>query len=169
MAKKKGGPIVKSKKKDIIEELKDIVESGEILGITETELSRKFDTTRVTIRKYLNEIYESVPEEDIRNIRVKLEVMFKKLFREAQKLMLNAESAKEKKEAMEFLLKCIKEFTDFLERFGLKAKAIENINVQGEFNHTHSINVVVQTFNNERIKDISLMEVSDYDRIENNN
>ena len=50
--------------------------------------------------------------------------MFQRLFREAQLLIQNADNPKDKKEAMEFLLRCIKEFTDFLERFFVKPREV---------------------------------------------
>lgn len=133
MAKtKKGGPIETERKKEIFDQLKEIIESGQILGVTNTQLAHKLNVSRVTLPKYLKEVYEAIPDEDIKIIQVKIDTIFQKLFREAQKLINSAQSDKEKREAMEFLLRCIKEFTDFLERFGLKARAVENYAIKAE-------------------------------------
>jgi len=130
MTGKKTGPIDKAKKVDIKEQLKEIVETGQILGATDTQLALQLGISRPTLSKYLQEIYEAIPEEDIKEVRLKIDVMFKKLFREAQKLIRTAQTDKDKREAMEFLLKCIKEFTEFLERFGIKEKVPDKFEVE---------------------------------------
>jgi len=139
--KRKGGPVPAYRKKEIIEELKGIIESGAILGVTDSHLAEKYEVSRATIVKYMNEIYESIPPEDINHLRIKIETMFKKLFREAQRLINNAHTDKDKKEAMEFLMKCIREFTEFLERFGLKQKAPDLHYVKGDVDNNINIQV----------------------------
>ena len=124
--------IQKSKKASIIEELTKIVESGQILGVTHQQLAVRFNTRRQTISTYLEKVYASIPPEDINSTRVKIQVMFDKLFREAQKMVQTANTNKERKDAMDLLLRMMDKFQDFLERFGIKPIADQNINVQAD-------------------------------------
>jgi len=149
MEKKKGGPIQKKKKAEIIEDLKNIVESGSILGLSNTELSQQLGINVRTLVKYLDEVYNSIPPEDIQHVQVKIDTMFKRLFRESEQLMRNARNDREKKEAMEFLLKCIKEFTEFLERFGIKAKAPDLHYMKGDIDSNINIQVITTNEQNE--------------------
>jgi len=149
MEKKKGGPIQKKKKAEIIEDLKNIVESGSILGLSNTELSQQLGINVRTLVKYLDEVYNSIPPEDIQHVQVKIDTMFKRLFRESEQLMRNARNDREKKEAMEFLLKCIKEFTEFLERFGLKQKAPDLHYMKGDIDSNINIQVITTNEQNE--------------------
>lgn len=126
---KRGGRISKEKKKDIMLELQEIIEDGTILGLTKTHLAKRFNTKRETITKYMGEVYALIPPEDINNVRVKIQTMFDKLFREVKTMLVTASNKREKKEAIDLMLRMMDKFQDFLERFGLKPKAEENINV----------------------------------------
>ena len=149
--KKKGGPIDKQKKADIMKTLTGLVLSGATLGATQTQLARQLDVNRETAVKYLKEIYNSIPPEDIEHTRVKLQTMFDRLFREAQDMMNTAKSPTAKKEAGEFMLKCFDKFQDFLERFGIKQKAVERF--EGKFEHLQlSINMDLPEY--EQIKEL---------------
>ncbi len=134
--------IEKAKKDNILKELTKIVETGQILGITHQELAERYSTRRQTISGYLDKVYASIPAEEIDSTRVKLQVMFDKLFREAQKMLVSADGNREKKEAMDLLLRMMDKFTDFLERFGIKQTAQQNINLQGEIT-TRSLEIQI--------------------------
>ena len=127
--KGKGGRVVETKKQDIFAELSSLIESGQILGITQTQLAEKFKVRRQTIAEYLKTIYESIPPEDINTTRVKIQVMFDRLFREVQTMIIKAKDFREKKEAIDLLLRMTDRFTVFLESFHVKAKAKEIVEV----------------------------------------
>ena len=128
----KGGPVTKKRKLEIIEELAKVIESGQILGITNTQLAKRFEIKRETVATYLKEIYNAIPSEDIKDIEIKLKVMFDRVFREVQTLLQTAVTNIEKERALKLLMDAMSQFTDYLERFGLKQKAIENIHIQQE-------------------------------------
>jgi len=117
---------------EVKNKLFQLVESGRIMGVTQFQLEKEFGVTRKTIAKWLKEIYKSIPPEDINVLRVKLETTFNFMLRDAQKMIRNSTNQKEKKEAHEFLLKVLDKFIDFLERFNLKPKMPENINITFE-------------------------------------
>jgi len=124
--------ITKVKKKAIFDELTELVESGQIMGVTQKQLSIKFGVKRETIARHLKKVYSVIPDEDIHHTKVKIKVMFDRLFREAQKMLITSKDNKERAEAMKLLLIMMDKFTDFLERFGIKEKVAEKHEIQGE-------------------------------------
>lgn len=134
--------IPNNRRSEILDELTKMVENGQTLGVTQQQLATKFNVKRETVKRYLDKVYQSIPPEDIKSIQVKLETMFNKLFREAQKMIQTAANQRERKEAMDLLLRCMDKFTDFLERFGIKAKAEENINLKADITQ-RSINIQI--------------------------
>lgn len=138
------------RKKEVMEELTKIVENGNILGVTQTQLSERFNIRRQTIAVYLQEIYNNIPSEDIEHTRVKIQVMFDKLFREAQKMIATAQDNKERKEAIDLLLRCMDKFTDFLERFNIKEKTPEKYDIRNI-----NINIDVEKLSDELLEEIS--------------
>lgn len=138
VTKRKGGPIPKKIKDPIMEELTKIVQNGNILGVTHEQLASKFrakydiNLKRQVIGSYLEKVYASIPPEKIQNTQLKLEVMFNKVFRIVQEMVSKAQTPKEKKEALDLLLRAMDKFTDFLERFGIKEKIADKHEIQGE-------------------------------------
>ena len=57
---KKAGRVPKKKKKEIMEQLENIVTEGTILGVTNQQLAEKFKVNRETIACYLKEIYKKI-------------------------------------------------------------------------------------------------------------
>ena len=134
--------ITNKRRNEIQEELRILVESGKILGETHTMLAEKFDVKSETISRYLKQIYSKIPAEDIEHTRVKIQVMFDKLFRESEKMLVTAQDNKEKKEAIDLLLRCMDKFIDFLERFGVKAKAPDLHYMKGDIDNNINIQVI---------------------------
>ena len=131
--KRKGGPIPNKIKDPIIEELTKIVQNGNILGVNQQQLADKFSSQyqinirRQTIADYLEKVYSSLPPEKIEHTQVKLEVMFNKVFRIVQEMISTAKTNKEKKEAVDLLLRAMDKFTEFLESFGIKQKVADRL------------------------------------------
>lgn len=142
IVKSKGGPVTKQRKEEIIESLTELIENGNILGITNKQLSIQYKVKRETISKYLKEIYSRIPEENIKEIEIKLKVMFDKIFRYAQRLMNQASTPVEQERALRLLLQCMKEYTDFLERFGYKPVATQNIDLNANITQ-RSLNIQI--------------------------
>lgn len=137
--KKKGGPLNNKKRKDIIQELEKIIINGQSLGVTNVQLAKQFGVQRHTIKKYLDDIYSNIPPEQIQHTQVKMQTMFDKIFREAQRMLSEAKSFDEKRVAGDFMLKCLDKFTDFLERFGIKPKVADNLNINADITNKQLI------------------------------
>ncbi|MBW6469590.1 MAG: hypothetical protein K0A90_00030 [Methanosarcinaceae archaeon] len=111
----------------IMGELTKLVESGQIIGLTQTALGEKYNVRRQTISNYLTDIYEDMPPEDINATRIKIQVVFDRLFREAQYMLAKSSSIKERRESVDLMLRVLDRFTAFLENFHIKEKATEKV------------------------------------------
>jgi len=165
--KGKGGPVTKSKKADIISKLKTLILDGEIDHKRYEVLAERFKTTRQTIGKYVDEIYKSVPQEEVRKVIIDFSLVFEKLEVTVNEALAEAQTVKEKTEVIKTYFQLIREKTDFLERFFIKEKVADKIDLNADIKQT-SINVNISTFSKERITEIDAMEVVDYDRLANN-
>lgn len=136
IVKRKGGPLNKKIKNNIMLELTKIVENGNILGVNNQQLADRFsekyeiNIKRQLIGTYLKKIYSDIPEEDIKHTKVKLEVMFEKIFRIAQEMIARASTNKEKQIAVDLLLRAMDKFTVFLESFGIKEKVADKMELK---------------------------------------
>lgn len=129
--KKKGGPLTKAKKARITSKLRDLIKSS-ALGNTDYEsLAKVFKTTRKTIGNYVNEIYASTPPEEIHKVMLDFRFTFDKLEREVNSALRNAETVREKMEVIKTYFQFIKEKTDYLEKFFIKEKVAEKLDIQG--------------------------------------
>lgn len=133
--KKKGGPITKSKKAKVITEIRRLFETGEIMYVTETELSNRLEIARETVRKYLTEEKKNVPTKDLTHITLR----FKEYLEDAMEDLRSCWKQNKKNGDMnamrrdiDLMMKAIEKFTDFLERFFFKQKASENINLNAD-------------------------------------
>lgn len=130
-------PRVPTPKRDaILEALTKIVENGQIMGATYQQLATKYEVSRQAISKYLKIVYANIPEEDIQNIRVKIQVMFDRIFREVNKLMATAKTTKEKNSAIRLMLDCMDKFQEFLESFGIKQKVADKLEIEANISIT---------------------------------
>jgi predicted XRE-type DNA-binding protein len=138
--------LVKAKvirKPEIFTKLKELVETGQTFGVTQQQLSTKLKIKRETVSDYLKIIYAEIPDEDIKHIQIKIQTMFDRLFREAQRMLIEAKEHKEKAEAMRILLLMMEKFTNFLEQFGIKEKVADRINLNAEVTtKSISINII---------------------------
>ena len=110
---RKGGPITKAKAQKIKEEITSIILRGKNIYSNE-ELGEKFNVSRDTISNYLKDIYES---------------MKRRLVELWDKAKYN-ESVQEELKILKEIRDTIKDFTDMLERYHVKAKAVDNVNMQ---------------------------------------
>jgi hypothetical protein len=90
-------------------------------------MAQEFKVQTETIGKYLSEIYEKIPKEDIQKVYVDFTKLFDRLFREANKMLSQSATRADKERTMRLILQLLKEKTDFLERFFIKQKAAERI------------------------------------------
>jgi len=130
--KGKGGPVTKAKKALITAKLKDLIQSSSINNTDYTSLARVFKTTRNTISKYVDEIYVNTPPEEINRVMLDFRFTFDKLEREVNTALRNAETAKEKMDAIKTYFQFIKEKTDYLEKFFIKEKVADKIDLTAD-------------------------------------
>lgn len=131
--------MLKSKKYTIMKELEKLVTEGTILGVTNEQLAVKFQTRANTIGDYLKQIYLKIPPEDIKETEVKLKAMFDKIFRFSQQILSGAETLYEKERAIRLIMQAMKEYMDFLERFGVKPKVADNLNINANITNKQLI------------------------------
>lgn len=124
--------IGKVKKRNIKTELKKFIESGLILGMTQTQLAEHFNVKRQTIATYLTELYSEAGVDDVNRVKISLNGMYNRLHREARTMFKDNMTNSERKEAIGTMLMVMDRYQDFLERFGIKPKPEENIHVTSE-------------------------------------
>ena len=119
----------------VVDELRSLVQTGEILRYSEGDLEKKFSITRKTLRKHLNQIKAEVGTRDIKVITLKLMDILEEMMGDIERYWREAKENGEEKRMnfyMNQMFNAIEKFTNFLERFGIKPKAAENINFSGE-------------------------------------
>lgn len=117
------------RRREIYDQLIYYIESGRIFGITKTALADKFGVSPTIIAKYLKQIYETIPPENIKKTQVDLNVMFRNLFIEVQQLVNSASDSKDKRDSIRLMLETIEKYTSFLESFNLKEKTQDNVSI----------------------------------------
>jgi hypothetical protein len=137
--KGKGGPITTLKKTKIIDVIQDLIKTRQIKDIEYQDLAKQYNTTRQTISKYVDEVYASIPPEEVNKVLVDFKFTFQRLEDEVNSALEEADTIKEKLEVIRTYFQLIREKTDYLERFFIKQKAEENINVSGQILHKQII------------------------------
>jgi hypothetical protein len=127
--KQKGGRIRKQKQKEILNKLTELIELGEIHGVTTSQLSKEFGITRKTVTNYVDLIYSTIEPSSVDRIYLEFDKLFDKMFREAKRLLVQSGSGKDKRETLKLILELIRERTKLLENFFRKSKAVDNVAV----------------------------------------
>jgi len=139
--------ISKTKKKDVMKRLEESLLSGEKKSYR--EYSRELNTHKDTIKKYIEEIIENTPRKSLKEVEFRLEVMYDKIIKQAEELLESAVEFEEREKAIKLLIHCHEKFIDFLERFGIKAKAPDLHYVKGDMDN----NINIQVFSTEEEKE----------------
>jgi len=138
IVKRKGGPLKKEIKYAILESLNKLVQQGNAMSVNHQALADKYgaehniNIKRQTISNLLDQVYKSIPPENVKNIELKIELLYDKMIREAQLLLQKASSQKEKKDAIDLMTRVLDKFIDFLIKTGRKAPVTQNINLQAD-------------------------------------
>jgi hypothetical protein len=119
-------------RKKAIDEIATMLVSGESYLINPNELKKKYDVSHPTILNWIERAYKQVKPEAIEKTTIQFQNMFNRMFQQAASLLEGSESSEEYRKNAEMVMKIMKEKTDFLERFHLKAKAQENIKLEVE-------------------------------------
>jgi len=145
MVKKKGGPITKYRKNRLMKDLETLFLNGSIKYHSIRDLSLKFDIAKDTVSKYLDEIRLKIDPKDIQVTQIKFKSLFEEAIKTCEYLVQTAMEERREKDARDsirLLLLTIKEQTDFMERFFVKQKAVDNINLKADIKQT-SVNIQI--------------------------
>jgi hypothetical protein len=130
--------------KQVIDEevgkLRSMVETGEILKYSTRDLAKKLKFSKNTISKHLNEIKEEIGTRDIKVISLRLMNILDNMMEDLEKFWMKAREDGDEQKCMYYMKQmfhAIEKFTDFLERFNIKPKAIDNIAIQAELTQKH--------------------------------
>ena len=128
--------------KEIDDKLRQIIFSGQIVGLTYEQIGHQVGLSRQSVSNRVNKILESIPQEKINKTYMEFSLLFDRLFRDANKLLTKHDGPKgtilhdrKKAEAIELTMKIIKEKTELMERFHIKPKAIDNLAISAKVEH----------------------------------
>jgi len=135
-----------------VDRLKEMVQTGEIMRYSERDLEKQFKLTRKTLRKHLTNIKQEIGSRDIKIISLRLINILDEIMSDIEKYWRLAKENEDEKAMMYYskqMFYAIEKFTDFLERFGIKPKAQENINLQADITQRSiQINYIVPNGSN---------------------
>jgi hypothetical protein len=134
------GQMRQTKKQEVMLKLEQSLLNNE--NKTYRQLAKELNIKKDTVGKYIQEIIDKTPKKSLKETEFRLELMYDNLIKEAQIMLEEAVSFEETEKSIKLLLICHDKFIDFLERFGIKAKAIDNINIQGEIDNHVTIEVI---------------------------
>ena len=151
MKKKMGGRLPPQRKNDIISEIRNLFNNNEIMYFSERDLSKRLDITRTTLRKYLDEIKKDIDPKDIQMVSLRFKEYLEEAIDDIRDCWKDSKIKKDKSQMrkdIDMMFKCIEKFTDFLERFHIKPKAIDNINLSADIT-CRQINMNVNMVSND--------------------
>ena len=133
---RKGGPVTKTKKTRVLNEIKDLIISGRNT-YTSTELGKKFKISRDTISKYTKEAYSLIPKDDIEEVYLDIKGIYDRMRKRLLTLWDKFESGEiecitTELKILREMRNLIKDFTKLLEDFHKKTKAADNINLNAD-------------------------------------
>lgn len=138
MGKKKGGPLSEYKKKKLKDDLRILFNDGSIMRYSIRDLSSKFDIAKNTVQKYLDDVALEVPRKDIQKVTLDLKRYLEEAIEDIRALWEHSKAElnpEEIRKNIDMMFKAIDKFTDFLERFSIKPKAVDNINLHARVEH----------------------------------
>lgn len=100
-------------------EIKHLIEEIGIWNINKTDLAKRFNVSRDTIYKDFHKVIDDMETEDLKEIKVNFSAIFKKITKEAHKLVVTG-TPKQKLNASKILIEAIEKYTKFLEAYGIK-------------------------------------------------
>jgi len=115
---------------NVVDSLKEMVQTGEILRFTEKDLEKKFSVTRKTLRKHLSNIKAEIGTRDIKVISLRLITILDEIMQDIEKYWRLARENEDEKKMIYYskqMFIAIEKFTDFLERFGIKQKVADKV------------------------------------------
>ena len=114
-------------------ELKKRIETIGLWNINKTEFAKEFGISTQMVYKDIDKIIKHTKPTKIGEINLALNSTFKKCIAQCQRILIDPRSTKEEKlKAIDTFNKTAKQYTDFLESFGLKDKIADKLKVDGQ-------------------------------------
>jgi len=120
---------------ELKQELSLLIENGDILKFNEQDLEKKYNWTRKSIRKHLREIKQEIGTRDIKVISLNLMNILETIMQDLEKYWQKARDEENEQKIMYYMKQmfiAIDKFTDFLERFGIKEKVSDKIDIKAD-------------------------------------
>lgn len=136
---KKRGAKTKEEKYSIDERIIELIESGEILRMSNIEIGKRVGLTRKSVPARVRAVYNNMKAEDINKVLINTDVLFRNMTKEAKDIMDQSGMDYDMKlKAIDKICKIVDSRTDFMEKFNIKpkvadvveAKGFDNINIQ---------------------------------------
>jgi len=138
MAKKKGGQLSKYRKEKLKGDIRALFQDGSIMYHSERELAIKFDVARNTIRSYVDEVAAEVGQKDITFIALELKNYLELAISDIKEMWEDSKLEQDRDEIrknIDMMFKAIDKFTDFMERFFIKDKAVDKLAIHAQVEH----------------------------------
>lgn len=125
-------------KKEIVNavsKIEDLIKTRQILAYSERDLSELTGLTEKTVRKHLKTLKMEIGSRSIEMISQSFVDDLHEMMHDIRHFWRKAKDEKEEKQIMyytEKMFKAWERFAALLETFGLKPKAIENVNIQAD-------------------------------------
>ncbi|HAG52350.1 MAG TPA: hypothetical protein DCL21_01015 [Alphaproteobacteria bacterium] len=155
MAKQKGGPLTKSNRETLLGELRTLFETKEIRHYSVRKLSQKFNIAKDTVSKYLDEIALEFPAKDLEATQLRFKSLFEDALETCESLIHDSkEQGRERdvRDNIKLMIDLIKAETDFMERFFVKDKVADKVDIKGVILNA---DVPVSDLSTELLKDMS--------------
>lgn len=110
------GRLPKEKKEEIMAKLVKIVESGQIVGVTNTQLADTLCINRNTVANFLQEIYEIIGVDNLPKLKIDIKLTFDRFFRMANQMLVESKDNDEREKRMRLMLNIMDKKLDFFER-----------------------------------------------------
>ena len=138
--KRAGGKLTKKKQEEVTKFMADLFEEGKLGKYTLAQLSEMLKINPGTASRYRKKIYIDCKPFDLDALKKRSNMLFERLERNMLSLIDKAEEfddTKGKLIVLERAPKFLKDYTTFLEDYGFKQKAAEQIHVIEEKVHIH--------------------------------
>lgn len=143
--------------------LEELFKSRQILSYSEADLAKLVGMTEKTVRKHLNELKGEVGSRTIENITQTFIDDLDMMMTDIRYYWKEAKKEHDEKQIMYYtdkLFKAWERFADLLERFGIKEKVADKVNLTGEVK-TVSINISMDLKDVKGVKELEDRRVID--------
>ena len=146
---KRGGPLQAELANAIDEEIRERFKKGQMKRGVYAELARKYNVSDVTIANRASMIASVIPLESFNEAKISLGTMRDEAIEHAQEMLDQSDmlDTEEKRKNLMILDRMISQKIDFMEKFFIKPKAPENVNVNASVDVNVRIDKLREAYN----------------------